>query len=200
MNQADILICSAIEKELNLFNKNKFNTLILGVGNIASAYSLTNYLSENKSIKKVFFLGSCGLYLENYKKYQFGISSHFLTKEFSVVNGKAKQPDRMKTEINFLSNIKIKDFLIGKTNSISYITTKDLYKSEIEYFKSNEILFENMETFGLAYVCESKKIDFTAFYSITNLVGKDGSKDWEKNYEFLALKLQEHLLKVEKCL
>ena len=58
--------------------------------------------------------------------------------------------------------------------------------------------FENLETFGLAYVSDRMKIPFTALMPLTNSVGPDGSSEWKNNYRIMSENLQKLILNLLK--
>ena len=197
MNLDNIVICGAIIEEIYLFMEKKIPSLTVGVGNIESTFSLQNYLLHHSNIEKVIFLGSAGVYYNDFLKESFGYSNDFCTIDLNIISKKSKQSFFMKKKIqtNINLNFNLSNFFYGKTNSINSITNYDLNKQEQLYFKKNEILFENMETFGLSFVCHQMKKEFIAFYALTNKVGKNGRMEWKKNYLQMSQKLQKTLLK-----
>ena len=204
IKKKELLICGAFDGEVDLLRKDKsLNVLISGVGALNSIFYIYEYLRRNPEIKSILFCGSCGLYPGSiHAPGEIVYSDHFFYEEIASHRGIVKVPNLIKKEIqtntpeylrHILTAQRIKS---GKTNSTNSITITELDVIERNYFASKNVSFENMESFGIAFLTEKHSIPFTALFSITNLVGKNGSIDWQKNWRKCSDRLQTLLLEI----
>lgn len=198
IDKTNLLFCGAFEGEIDLLLQNKFPALITGVGISASIFHLQKYLYETGQKPEILFCGSCGIY--DAKKYaldEIAYSNRFVYKEIAEIYGLVKIPDLVQKEIKteFSPNIgKLLNSQLkrGITNSTNSITIQDIEPEKRGLF--NGLDFENMESFGLAYVAEKFGLQFTALFSITNYVGKSGSDEWRKNWRGYSDRLQQFVM------
>ena len=191
-----LLVCGAFAGETDLLKIAGFNVLDTGVGNLASALSLQEYIFEHTEINSVVFAGSAGFYHDRFATGQIVCSGSFYSINPAATRGLIKIPEIMTTNIDThavpeLTTV-LSDVARGKTNSFSGITIYDPGMEDLEKLK--DIDFENMETFGLASVCYRQNKNFTALYCLTNKVGSDGSAGWQSNWKKCSISLQNFLI------
>jgi nucleoside phosphorylase len=80
------------------------------------------------------------------------------------------------------------------SNSMNYVSLIDLSSEELvdHLFDAGA---ENMEAFSIAYIASKLSIPFTAYYAITNMVGKNGSAEWAENWRKASNALQKLIIK-----
>ncbi len=204
-----VLITSAIKEELiglESIDKKKFRSFRfylnpLGIGKINAVMNLYKiyYKKFYKKKLEIIFLGSCG----SYKKISdlFIYSNLFVNYDYASLLKKAKPLESIssliKTNIgdflsNFLSyNTFLPKAIVNTTDSITLTSLSEdyFYKLNPDLEKLNLPVVENLELYSIAKFCLIHEIPFTALLSITNRVGKNGSKEWEKNYQTLSIQL-----------
>lgn len=162
-----------------------------GIGNLSSAVDLTEWCLENGNPAEVIFVGSAGVYERTTLMY--GLSNQFEHIEGWDLESKSKSLARDIIQIDAgpfgqaiaSSSRDSNEFMISTTNSPSSL-------SLVEWpFKLG---FENLEAYGMAYVCNRRSIPFTALFALTNFVGPNGSADWQKNYMDMSKNLQKKIL------
>lgn len=192
-----LLIVSAIEDEIAGLEgiQPKIKTSVLGVGNLTAALNLSDLLNQNSSITEVLFIGSCGTYNTNLCPFPgFAMGKDYHYREISTFMEQSHTPGLMVNYTNpkpgRIQNLLREkwDIPIASVNSPNSITCIEI--SQWEKFP-DEIVLENMECFGLAYVCSKRDIGFTSLFAVTNEVGSNGSKDWSKNYQSFAKNLNQ---------
>ncbi|MCE9499779.1 MAG: hypothetical protein K8R21_04675 [Leptospira sp.] len=201
IDKKNLLICGAFDGEIDLLQKNSsLNILVSGVGELNSVFNITRYLKQNPNIGSLLFCGSCGAYPgQNYAIGEIVYSKHFFYQEIAELRGIVKVPDLIEKEImskipeGFLSSFESKKIRPGKTNSVNSITISDLDPGDKNFFGSKDISFENMESFGIAYIAKKLSLSYAALFSVTNNVGKNGSDEWKKNWRECSNRLQ-HLI------
>ena len=197
MIEKNLLICGAFEGEVDIFLKNKIPALVTGVGIASSVFTLQKYLFENRKISEIIFCGSCGAYNPSGNALgEIVFSNNFVYKEIAEFHGIVKVPDLVQKKVETVSGEFSKSIILtlksGVTNSTNSITIEDLSDNVKEMLK--EVAFENMESYGLGIVANKYSLPFTAFFSVTNYVGKNGSDDWKKNWRAFSDKLQNFIL------
>lgn len=192
-DKSKTLLCSAFTGEIDLLvASQKFPHIqSLGIGNLEAALSLQTFLFDHPHIESVIFFGSCGAY--PWSSFSIGdlvsaTCAH--NKEISAALGHTKQILTLPTRINFIKPVNIHPTSI--CNAPSSLTLLTLSSPPLEEWK--ELGVENLELYGIARVCEIKNISLSAHMSVTNLVGPNGSRDWQKNWRDLSNKLQNHYL------
>lgn len=187
------LICSAFVGEIDLLIASKKFPHIqsLGIGNLEAALSLQSYLFTYPEVESVIFFGSCGAY--PWSRFSIGdfvsvTSAH--NKEISATLGQTKQIFVNRNAIDFLQPLAIHPTAI--CNAPSTLTLLNIITPPSEDWK--ELGVENLELYGIAHVCEIKNIQLSANMSVTNIVGPNGSRDWQKNWRELSNKLQNQFL------
>jgi hypothetical protein len=189
------LIASAVGGEIDiLIQSGKFpHTQSLGIGNLEAAISLKKYLYENSSVDSIFFFGSCGVYpWASFQSETMVSVSHATHLEISSALGQSKQIQTK--SISLFSKALPLGLPLAVCNAPSTLTLLEMDKPPNENWNSLEI--ENLELFGIARVCESMIKHLSAFLAITNVVGQNGSKDWQKNWRKCSSQLQNDFLEV----
>ncbi|MBE7410709.1 MAG: hypothetical protein L6Q54_08350 [Leptospiraceae bacterium] len=195
----NLLFCGAFEGEVDLLIRNNFPVLVSGVGISESIFQLQKYIYDKKSTPEIIFCGSCGSYdIEKHTIGEIVYSNTFIYQEIAESYGIVKVPDLIQKNIQTDSSIKIKNFIksqnlkAGITNSTNSITIQTIEKKYISNLEN--LNFENMESFGLAFVAKKLDLKFTAFFSVTNFVGENGSFEWHKNWRVSSNTLQSLIL------
>ncbi|MCP5496519.1 MAG: hypothetical protein H7A23_18385 [Leptospiraceae bacterium] len=197
-----ILFCGAFEGEVDIIKKyHSSNILITGVGSAESLFNLQYFLHHNKHIHSVVFVGSAGAYPHStFKVGDFVYSNKFLSKDIAEIRGLAKVPAILKKSVITNIDPRLKNLVLSNTifsgtitNSTNYITTVDL---EMEELVNNlyDVGAENMEVFSLAYAAYHLSVPFISLKVITNIVGKNGSAEWQKNWRESSNQLQSVVL------
>lgn len=200
------LFCSAISDELDRFQSSqKWNAFLCGIGNLEAALSLQKFLLEKKIQgqtlpSQIVFLGSAGVYPwlhPSFWKGRFGYSYEFQNQEIAKIEKRIRIPEIVSDSFEFVSQFQfqaVEEILPSKTNGTGSVTIETVSGKSLEFLRTNDLGFENMECFGLARVCEEFNIPFCAFFALTNTVGPTGSEEWKQNYRRESIRLQEFLL------
>lgn len=199
IERKNILFCGAFEGEIDILLQNEFPAIVTGVGISASIFHLQKYLYESHMKPEIIFCGSCGIYeKENYAIGDIVYSNRFLYKEIAELYGLVKVPELIQREIStdpsseFARQLQNYNLKTGVTNSTNSITIRNIENEKRNML--NGIDFENMESFGLAYVAEKMGLNFTSLFSVTNSVGENGSLDWRKNWRRCSDQLQKFVM------
>lgn len=186
------LITSAFEGEIDLLRKeSKFPHLEpMGIGNLEQAIQVSNYLFQNPDVKQIVFLGSCGVY--PWSPFPMGTivsPKEVHCKEISDLFGLGKQLPT-NPPFHFLKS----DPYFTQTNcnapaTITLQTFSEGFQNVWEHFQ-----VENLELFGLTKVAERFQIPVTAYLVITNVVGPNGSMEWQTNWREASNQLQKSFL------
>lgn len=212
-----LLILGAFEPEVNLlleaFDKGNqiidFNNLALdiqvglcGIGSLNSALYLKDSLSAKSNPDEILFLGSAGAYFKNRDNPDYVLSYRFCQNDFTVMQDMARNIVGLNDEIIFSGGkfgITLQQSfqfnannLVNSTNSISLV---ELQADSVflEQYKS-DLIYENLEVYGLARVCQSIQIPFSSLLAVTNEVNPEGSSQWQKNHKKMGAMLQHKLL------
>lgn len=197
---AVVLICSAIPEEQEQLNALPISgielvPIVCGVGNVAAAISLAEYLASNPAPDEILFVGSAGTYKQRRDEFGIGFSSRFFQRELAVARGESSRPGLLPASIETEQGVVAVDLakgmkcIPGSTNcpdSITLVHTGSLF---------DDLAFENMECYGLASVAERHKLPFTALFALTNVVGPAGSDSWRKNYRSYSQELQKGIVR-----
>lgn len=177
------------------------NVFVTGVGSAESLVNLQHFLSRNKKIHSIVFLGSAGAYKHsNFEIGDLVYSNKFISKDIAEIKGLVKVPELVKRSVitnidNRLKNLVLSNTIFSGTitNSTNSITTTDL---QMEELVSNlyDVGVENMEAFYLAYVSYYLSIPFISLKVVTNMVGENGSNEWQKNWRECSNQLQSVVL------
>lgn len=200
INRPVLLICSAIlaeQEQLKDLSVSgiKVTPIVCGVGNVAAAIALTQYLEKNPAPDEILFVGSAGTYRLQSDEFRVGVSNLFFQRELAVVRSESNRPALMPASIETVRGSiasGLADSLHcvgGSTNcpdSITLVSPGTLF---------GEIEFENMECYGLSLVANQYGLPFSAFFAITNAVGPNGSESWRKNYREYSQELQKRLIR-----
>jgi nucleoside phosphorylase len=187
----ETLIASAFDGEIDhLLGSKAFPHIkSFGIGNLEAALCLMEYLRAHPEIRSVIFLGSCGAYpWSKFKTGEMVSINKVHSLEVSAYLGHSKQIRARATSISFQSPAQI--FHSAICNAPASLTLAQLQTPPSEEW--SEIDVENLELFGIARVCEILNITLTSHLCITNLVGPNGSIDWQKNWRAMSSALQEH--------
>ncbi|MCW7470487.1 nucleoside phosphorylase-I family protein [Leptospira kanakyensis] len=191
-NRNQTLITGAFEGEVGILRASgKFPHLeVMGIGNLDAAVNLSQYLSQKKEIQNIIFFGSCGAY--EWTNFSIGsiVSPNLVyTKELSHTLRLSKQ---IPVTPEFYELVTDKSFQAANCNAPTTITLAELKNPPDPSWENLEV--ENLELFGIAKVAAKFSVTVTAYLAITNLVGKDGSTDWAKNWKELSHTLQNQFL------
>ncbi|HMV42054.1 MAG TPA: hypothetical protein PK079_06730 [Leptospiraceae bacterium] len=197
-----VLFCGAFEGETDLLSKSPllrvYNT---GVGFMDTIFNLQRYLTKNKEIKSIVFLGSAGAYRHSKRKIgDIVYSNKFVYRDIAEVKKMVKVPDVIGKHLltdsdpRFNSFIKIAKLIEVVTNSTNYVTLIDLEMEEL-VDSLFDVDVENMEAFPIAYVATRLSLPFTAYFYVTNYVGANGSIDWNQNWRYGSTLLQKEVMK-----
>jgi nucleoside phosphorylase len=199
---SNVLFCGAFEGETDILVKVKgLHVLNVGVGLHESMYTLQNYLHKKDFIKSILFIGSAGAYPHSgIQVGDYVFSYKFMNKDLADIKKIAKVPDIVvkhllaKTDPRIVQMSKNLGFKEIVSNSMNYVSLIDLSSEEVvdHLFDAGA---ENMEAFSIAYIASKLSIPFTAYYAITNLVGKNGSADWALNWRKASNSLQKMIIK-----
>ncbi len=198
----NILFCGAFDGETDRLSKyanlRVYNT---GVGFLDTVFNLQRYLSKNKEVKSIVFLGSAGVYRHSKKKPGDLTFSHkFVYKDIAEVKNMVKVPSVITKHIlsevdtRFQRILNRSKFSEAITNSTNYVTLIDLTTEEL-VDSLYEVDLENMEAFPIAYVASRLSLQFVSLFYITNYVGAKGSEDWNANWRYGSNLLQEEIIK-----
>lgn len=131
------------------------------------------------------------------ERHDWGFSVRFLRLESSVRQGESRLPPALVSTVETTPG-SLGEFLVGRlrpltgvTNSLDSIT---LVSVSSEDFNITGPLFENMEAFGVARICELLSLPCSAFFALTNDVGPEGSLQWALNHGRMGLELQRAIL------
>ncbi|RHX86645.1 phosphorylase [Leptospira stimsonii] len=203
---ATTLFCSAISEELDQFDDSgRWNTFLCGVGNLEAALNLQKLLLEKRNQKdplpsQILFLGSAGVYPwlhPSFWKGRFGYSHEFQNQEIAKIEKRIRVPEFVPDSFEFRSPFQfqaVEEILPSKTNGTGSVTIDTVSGRSLEFLRTEDLGFENMECFGLARVCSEFQIPFCAFFALTNTVGPSGSGEWKQNYRRESTRLQDFLL------
>lgn len=197
-----ILFLGAAESEVSLlahsFSENsiidgiEYHALTCGIGNLNAALFLQELLLKEK-FNEIIFIGTAGSYKAVDDELIF--SSDFIQIEILCLQGEGKKPEGMNDEI--LSRPGPLGEKIAKSLNLSRKTVNApncITLKKIDAFDFSA--FENLEVYGLALVCESHKVFFSAVMPVTNLVSEMGSIQWGKNHKIMSTKLQNSVLEI----
>ncbi|TGL90741.1 phosphorylase [Leptospira congkakensis] len=192
-NPHQTLITGAFEGEIGILRTSgKFPHLdVMGIGNLEAGINLYKYLSQNKEIQNIIFFGSCGAY--EWREISIGsiVSPNFVyTKELSHALKLSKQ---IPESPEFYELFPDKSIPMVKCNAPTTISLTEFKKPPESSWENLEV--ENLELFGIAKVAANFSVTVTAYLAVTNLVGKEGSADWAKNWKDLSHSLQNRFLK-----
>lgn len=183
-----VVVVSAIHEEIDLVWKKPpiLTKKALGIGNLEAALELETLLQTHPELQGVLFIGSAGAY--SWAKLSIGdfvYSESFSSYSISSALGISKQIQNdtiSKTNYSYFP----KGYLLSKnwkevvTNCPSEITLNQIEKPPVPQW--TQFHAENMESYGVARVCQKRKIPFLALFAITNIVGPEGSAQWKKNW------------------
>lgn len=188
-----VLFCSAIEEELLGLEHSINHKLALGVGNMEAMMNCFLYLSANKEINEIIFIGSAGTYdTKLCPLFSIVKGKDYYYRELAVWKLEANSPNLLEvfipqTEVSknnspfFRWNLE--KYSVNSPHSISLISISDLPEWE------HGPVLENMEVFGIAKLARKMGLNFTSIFGITNEVGRNGSRDWLRNYKQISKKL-----------
>ncbi|MEQ9363653.1 MAG: hypothetical protein RIF32_05390 [Leptospirales bacterium] len=193
-----LLIVGAFAPEIDRLaaaDPREFDLLEAGIGSVAAAVSLQARLLNPAAapVSEVLFLGSAGVYdpAAPAGPGAFGFSTGFCKRDLATLEGRAHAPgtggEIFTTEVGergaamraAVEASKIQDGVTNSTDSVSLV--------QVEV---SDCAFENLEAFGVAWVCRRYAVPFGAFFALTNSVGPEGSEQWRANYREMSLELQ----------
>lgn len=147
--------------------------IVCGVGHHHSMYNLEQYYAELPRPSGIILLGSCGVFLEEQVK------KIYISRNFSLPPFKHEQyPDLINQGFHFellpqLENHSLEELITFSTLGISVSSRR---------FVDTKDKGENMESYSIAFWAAQKNIPFNALLCATNIVGKNGRKEFQKNY------------------
>ena len=217
---ANTLLIGAFPPEVGLLaealsSSTEYSVAVAGIGSVACALAVEAELAVGGT-GEVLFVGSAGLYpghdpnrernpaLAGLARLRPGfaslgciaVSTRFARHDLSILWGHARVPgpmaDRVRTKAGPLG-MRLAgqpDVLEGATNCPDAVSLALPEGLEIEES------FENMEAFGAAVACLRRGVPFSAVFSLTNLVGPEGSTQWFRNHKDFGHALQERILSI----
>lgn len=196
-----VLVCSAIPEEQEMLGwyvarDVQLVPLICGIGNVAAAVSLAEYLLS-QTPDEILFVGSAGAYHSQSQEsagFRAVASNVFFQRDVSSIKGESSKPPLMPLVIEtrrgpIAAGIAVRSGC--EDGSVNCVDSVTLIPPGSEF---EGLDFENMECFGLAWVAHKKNISFTAILAITNDVGPLGSDQWRANYRAYSRELQKRIL------
>ncbi|MCR9142393.1 MAG: hypothetical protein NXI24_09090 [bacterium] len=178
-----------------------FEILEAGIGSVAAATAVQARLldSTQPPPDEVLFLGSAGVYEARLAAGPecFAFSSRFYKRDLATLEGRAHAPgplaDLLRTDVGPRTQRLVRAFeesrakagaalFTGVTNSTDSVSLTQVEVKDCD--------FENLETYGIAWVCLRHAVPFGAFYALTNHVGPSGSDQWRANHREMSLELQ----------
>ena len=174
-----ILYCSAWEPEIKHLEKE--NKLALGIGFLEASLKLERYFLDEKP-EKVIFLGTAGAYDKNIELNQIIEIAEVKLLNSSSLFDEAYIPQDYKT---YKSAPKEKNICFSSLE----ITKSEKLSEKILSLESHTNVFENMELYGIAKVCQENNIPWQAFLAITNHTHEKGHEEWKANHLSLSEKL-----------
>ncbi len=204
--KAHVLITGAFAPEIDVIPRDLDGVSILeaGIGSLTAALQLERSLPELPPISEVVFLGSAGVYDQDaaYGPGHFGASTVFTKYDAAVLEGRGRAVGPLSRSLaveagGIARSLRSADvnFHTGVANSTDSVT---LYELNLAGDLITRPDFENLEAYGLAAVCVHHKLPFTAFFALTNIVGRNGSLQWRDNHASMGKTLQEIALKTLK--
>ena len=195
-----------------LASSKSFRVAVGGIGSVACALGVELELARD-DVSEVLFVGSAGVYpgyqaapppdpspgLDRLRPGYallgcLAVSADFSRHDLAVLWGHARLPGPMTHRVTTgagplgLLLRKEEDIIEGPTNSPDAVSL-----SLPENFRA-EAAFENMEAFGAAVASLRRGVPFSAVFSLTNIVGPEGSTQWFRNHKDFGLALQERVL------
>jgi len=172
-----------------------------GIGNLNAALYLQKRITLDHP-DEIVFVGSCGLYREpvgDDVNKTVAFSTGFFHLDLGVLQGISRIPFPivpLRTSPGAIG-LRLRDALVpvgGATNCPDSISLIDPSAIELP----DGVLFENMESYGLAKVAYEADVPFSALFAITNRVGPNGSEEWRRNHGIMSETIQKSVLGVLK--
>ncbi|MCB1173282.1 MAG: hypothetical protein KDK39_06950 [Leptospiraceae bacterium] len=213
-NNHRILLLSAFEPELAYLiqerpalENRRVNGLRLefefgfcGVGSVSAACWLTRRLEQERiGFDEILFIGSAGSYQgAQIPMGAFALASEFAQVDAAVIQGKAHIPEIQTSRLAAVpgrlaaclgrNHAWQMGLVCNSTQSVSLTAFRE------DELQSQNIHLENLEAFGLAMAAAQKPIPFCALLAVTNLVGPNGSMEWQLHFRNLGRQLNEKFL------
>jgi futalosine hydrolase len=194
------------------FNNTEINLLITGVGSVATAWSMKNWLSVNEKPDIVINAGIAGSYKDDI---QIGDVVMPVTECFADSGIEDKEsfltlfesgladPDEFPYRSGLLHSDEIISAKINNiarpVNAITVNTATGSEKSIIKLQKKFNPDIETMEGATFFYICTREKLPFLALRSISNRVEARNRSKWNipLALEHLSEKLKEVIIRLE---
>ncbi|MCB1323976.1 MAG: hypothetical protein H7A21_01425 [Spirochaetales bacterium] len=203
----DLPIGSGQQKE-----KFRVRTFATGVGSLTAALTVLGRAQELGAPFEMVFVGSSGAY-PNDSEAEAGEAYAFSTRFFGydvlALEGRAHIPAPMQVEAagrtgpvgrwletELKKRLKVVYGAINSTSSVTLAFDAKLEKDKGGAFSKTGMRFENLEAFGVARAAEKLDAAFVAITAVTNLVGPDGSRQWQSRHRPMSEQLQTTLLSI----
>jgi|SRR5579871_597634 len=191
-----ILIVAATQTEIkssdlfiNKIINNKIDTLITGIGGVATTYALTDYLNGNK-VDIIIQAGIAGCFTKNILGEVFAVKTETFAdlgvwenKKFnSVFDLNLEHKNNFPFKRGLLQNPNKKLLALSHVKKVSGISVNEITtdKKRIDWLKQNLSPFvESMEGAAFHYVCLQKQIPFIQLRAISNFVGQRNKAKWK---------------------
>lgn len=190
--EVDLLADIPVSSDANVAG---FDVFAAGIGSVAAAVSVQERILNPKlpPVGEVLFLGSAGAYDSSVAAGpgRFAFSTEFCKRDLAAIEGRARLPGPTGETIQceagrrvagMLQFIEAKKFAVGVTNSTDSVSLVNVAVKDCN--------FENLETYGIAWVCKRYNLPFAAMLALTNTVGPAGSEEWSTNHREMSLELQ----------
>jgi len=213
---ARVIIVAATQVEADVTSRIKVpgymsvNTLVTGIGNVATAWSLTKWISSNQLPDLVVNIGLAGSFRVNIKPGDvvMPVSDCFADSGAETADGfltlaeaGLEEPDRLpysKGRIIADNNFVIRASGIIKPVTAITVNTVSGTAGTIERLRVKyDPDIETMEGAAFFYVCRMSGLHFISLRGVSNMVEPRNRDKWEIRpaLDNLAIKLQEFLLK-----
>ena len=168
----------------------------VGVGYLETAVNLQKLILQFPQIKKVTFCGTAGIYpLMSHLK----IGDLCQCKEVILCDASAEMGNS--AYVPLLQHAPLKAEMGDQYPAVSVkvatmlsITTNDQVAGQICNNTQAEV--ENMELYGVATICNKKKISWNAILGLTNYVGSNGRDDWQSKHKAIEKQLNRLLYNI----
>lgn len=159
----------------------------VGIGYLEAAMQLTEMLDEYPGVERLIFTGSAGVYpgVQSVEINQLTCCKETMLFDGAAESGQSSYaPPLPRGPIK--SNLPLIDDLYPATFGTGISLTKNDDLADLIH-QSLAVELETMELFGVATVCQRRSIPWNAVFGVTNIVGKEGHRQWKLNFKKSAM-------------